>query len=248
MKTGYRAFYFGILLCSFLIGNGFQQPVVKQTGLAGAWQLQTPNGEEVLLLVDGYLTHTRYNKNTKQFQQSRGGTYQADNGRLTTQIEFDTKDKEQVGQKLQYQVSLNQQGLTTNLNGQQATWKRIDDAQAPLVGVWHITQRMQEGTLTPIHQTGPRKTLKILTGTRFQWAAINPATKEFSGSGGGTYTFQDGKYTEHIEFFSRDSSRVGASLSFDGKLQDGHWHHSGLSSRGDKIYEVWSRVNQQKAL
>jgi hypothetical protein len=61
------------------------------------------------------------------------------------------------------------------------------------------------------------------------------------GTGGGTYTFKDGKYTENIEFFSRDSSRVGSSLAFDGKLENGDWHHSGLSSKGDPIYEVWSR-------
>ena len=94
-----------------------------------------------------------------------------------------------------------------------------------------------------IHQTGPRKTLKILSDSRFQWAAINPATKEFFGTGGGSYTFVDGKYTEHIEFFSRDSSRVGASLIFNGQLINGNWHHSGKSSKGDDIYEVWSRIN-----
>lgn len=32
---------------------------------------------------------------------------------------------------------------------------------------------------------------------------------------------------------------------FDGKLVDGNWHHSGRSSTGNPIYEVWSReVNQ----
>ena len=53
--------------------------------------------------------------------------------------------------------------------------------------------------------------------------------------------FENGKYTERIQFFSRDPQRVGASLSFIAELKDGDWHHSGLSSKGDKIYEVWSR-------
>jgi hypothetical protein len=120
--------------------------------------------------------------------------------------------------------------------------KRLDNGSAALAGIWRITSRMQDGKVTPIHQTGARQTYKILSGTRFQWAAINPETKEFSGTGGGTYTFSNGKYTENIDFFSRDSSRVGASLSFEGKLENGEWHHSGLSSKGDKIYEIWSRV------
>lgn len=82
----------------------------------------------------------------------------------------------------------------------------------------------------------------MLTGNRFQWFAINPETKEFFGTGGGTYSFENGKYTENILFFSRDNSRVGAHLTFDGKIEDGNWHHSGLSSKGDAIYEIWGRV------
>jgi hypothetical protein len=132
----------------------------------------------------------------------------------------------------------------TNINGEVQGWNRLDNGEARLAGLWTITARKQNGALQPIHQTGTRKTVKILTGTRFQWAAIDPGTKQFMGTGGGTYTFQNGKYTEQIEFFSRDSSRVGSSLSFDGKLEEGNWHHSGLSSKGEPIYEVWGRKKQ----
>jgi hypothetical protein len=88
---------------------------------------------------------------------------------------------------------------------------------------------------------GARRTMKILSGTRFQWIAYNTETKEFSGTGGGTYTTVNGKYTENIEFFSRDNSRVGASLTFDFSLEDGAWRHSGRSSKGDPINEVWTK-------
>ena len=60
------------------------------------------------------------------------------------------------------------------------------------------------------------------------------------GTGGGTYTTVDGKYTENIEFFSRDDSKVNRSLEFTFELIDGAWHHSGLSSKGQPIYEIWS--------
>ena len=83
--------------------------------------------------------------------------------------------------------------------------------------------------------------MKILSGTRFQWIAYNTETKEFLGTGGGTYTTEAGKYTENIEFFSRDSSRVGASLSFDFSLENGDWRHKGKSSKGDPIDEVWTK-------
>lgn len=82
--------------------------------------------------------------------------------------------------------------------------------------------------------------MKILSGTRFQWIAYNTETKEFKGTGGGTYTTLDDTYTEQIEFFSRDDSRVGARLQFTYNLKNEDWHHSGLSSKGTPIYEIWS--------
>lgn len=194
--------------------------------------------------MDEYITHTTYDKTGKQFIQTNGGNYITGNNNLNVQYEFDTKNTDRIGQSKNYTFSVSGNQLTSNLNGQKAVWQRVDEGAAPLAGVWHITSRMQDGKLVPIHRTGTRKTLKILTGNRFQWVAIDPGSKQFSGTGGGTYTFNNGTYTENIEFFSRDSSRIGASLSFDGKLEGKDWHHSGLSSKGDKIYEVWSKVKE----
>lgn len=212
--------------------------------LTGAWSYKTDHTEQVLLFMDGYFTHTTYDKTSKGFIQTHGGTYTLQNNKLTVQFEFDTRDKEQAGQAVTYILSVKDNQLVADLNAGSQTWNRIDNGNAPLVGLWTITARKQDGELQRIHQSGTRKTVKLLTGTRFQWAAIDPGTKQFMGTGGGSYTFQNGKYTEQIEFFSRDSSRVGSSLSFDGQLENGDWHHSGLSSKGDPIYEVWSRKNQ----
>ena len=220
-------------------------PQKANPALTGAWQQQEDGGEDVLLFMDGYCTQTKYKKGDKQFVMSRGGVYKTiGNSAMTLKLEFDTENKDRVGQTFNAQYKIDGDKLTITIGDDSETFRRVDDGKAPLAGVWRITDRMQDGKMTPIHQTGPRKTLKILTGTRFQWAAINPETKEFSGTGGGTYTFANGKYTENIEFFSRDNSRVGASLTFDGKLENGAWHHSGLSSRGEPINEIWGRVQQ----
>ena len=103
-----------------------------------------------------------------------------------------------------------------------------------------MSARKSGETLEPRSTDQPRKTMKILSGTRFQWIAYNTETKQFMGTGGGHYTTENGTYTEHIEFFSRDNSRVGAALAFKFERINNDWHHSGLSSRGDPIYEVWS--------
>ncbi|WP_407425327.1 hypothetical protein [Arcticibacter sp.] len=210
--------------------------------IAGAWQIKEADKEQLLILQDGFFFHTAYNKGDKLFFYSRGGTYSQNPNALKAEIYFNSSNKEEVGNQFSAKYSITGQTLNLSLNGETQSWNRLDDSSAPLAGVWRITSRKQDGKLTPIHQTGSRQTYKILSGTRFQWAAIDPEKKEFSGTGGGTYTFVDGKYTETIEFFSRDGSRVGASLSFDGKLENGEWHHSGLSSKGEPIYEIWSRV------
>lgn len=90
-------------------------------------------------------------------------------------------------------------------------------------------------------QRGPRKTIKLLTGSRFQWVAINPQTKQFSGTGGGTYVLKSGIYTETIDFFSRDNGRVGRSLTFKAAIDQDEWHHTGQSSTGGAVNEIWTR-------
>ena len=58
---------------------------------------------------------------------------------------------------------------------------------------------------------------------------------------------KNGTYTEQIEFFSRDNSRVGAKLNFQYEIIENEWHHSGMSSKGAPIYEIWSpRIMPQK--
>jgi len=109
-----------------------------------------------------------------------------------------------------------------------------------LNGAWLMSGRIRDGETQQRDTNRPRKTMKILSGTRFQWIAYNTETKKFMGTGGGTYTTNDGKYVENIEFFSRDDTRVGANLDFNYELKEGNWHHSGLSSKGNPIHEIWS--------
>ena len=215
---------------------------VRQKSLSGAWHLLNGTIEEILIFQDGYFSHTTYDKINKKFIQTRGGTFRYENDRLHTKIEFSTDDTASIGQSFTYVANIQQGYLTSDINGQSLNWNKLDDGTDALAGNWRITGRLNDGEMRQM-QRGDRKTLKLMSGTRFQWMAINPATKQFSGTGGGTYTFKDGKYTEHIEFFSRDSSRVGASLSFDGSVNGKVWTHKGTSSRGEPLHEEWTREN-----
>lgn len=213
----------------------------QNASLTGAWTLQDGDDTHQLFFQDGFCFHTIHQG--KEYKVSQGGSYETANGTLKVKMMYNSGDAEKVGQEMNLPFSINGDQLQIEVSGNQAKFNRVDNGKAPLAGVWRITGRAgEDGKVADIHQTGSRQTYKMLTGSKFQWVAIDPEKKQFSGTGGGSYTFKDGKYTENIEFFSRDNSRVGASLSFDGKLDNGKWHHSGLSSKGDKIYEVWSRV------
>lgn len=223
------------LLFTMISFNSF-----SQTTIAGAWSRQDGNFTITLLFQDGYYSYTKYDVANKLFSFTKGGSYSVAGNQLSIKYLFHTAEKEVVGTDATMNISLTSQTLSVTANGTTESYKRVDDSKSQLAGHWLITGRMNNGnmqTITP----GARRTIKLLTGTRFQWIAINVETKEFFGTGGGTYTFANGKYTENIEFFSRDSSRVGASLSFDGKVEGNNWHHSGLSSRGEPIHEIWTK-------
>jgi hypothetical protein len=217
-----------------------QSSLPVQQSLSGAWQLQHATVEQVLIFQDGYFSHSVFDRKNKKFISTYGGVYKP--GAITVQLktEFDTREKENIGQEKTVAYAVAGDELTSDIGGLQQKWTRLDDGKDKLAGVWRITGRMVDGKLNQM-QRSDRKTLKLLSGTRFQWMAINPATKEFFGTGGGTYTFKNGKYTEQIEFFSRDSSRVGASLTFDGSVKEDVWNHSGKSSKGEPLNEYWTK-------
>ena len=208
------------LFCSVYVSAQKQQ---------GAWELQNGDTTTTMIIADDYLVMAVYTNAGKTFIMTSGGRINSYDGGISGVSEFNSSDKTLVGKEFKIQKDFFKKA------------KKIDNGEQYLYGNWRITQREQNGVLSPIHTTGPRNTIKILSATRFQWAAINTETGEFSGTGGGRYTLIDGKYTEEILFFSRDVSRVGMSLTFNAKLVGKDWYHSGKSSKGDLINEVWSR-------
>jgi hypothetical protein len=230
------AITFLTFLCSFVTDN---TSYVKDE-IQGAWQSGTDEMRITRIYAGEYFSIATYNHSGKEFISTSGGKFEIKDGKLIETIEFDTKTPDNVGNQFTSKVSFKKRTMTIE-GDQKSSWSKVDDGTpGKLSGAWLITGRVRDGEVrrsTP----GVRKTMKILSGTHFQWIAYNTETKEFFGTGGGTYTTVDGKYTEDIEFFSRDNSRVGASLSFDFSLVDGEWNHKGLSSKGDPIEEIWTK-------
>ena len=228
-----------VLLFSIVASFG-----MNAQNIIGAWEGDhtSETGEKlksVVIIADGYQVMSTYDANTGKFVQTNGGTWKLEGNMMTEKVEFDTVTPERVGTEVSFEVEITDTTMEIVESSMKLT--RIDDGTpGKLQGAWLMSGRVRDGKEQSRDITRPRKTMKMLSGTRFQWIAYNTETKQFMGTGGGTYTTIDGKYTENIEFFSRDDSRVGASLEFDFNFADGNWHHKGFSSKGDPMHEIWT--------
>ncbi|WP_304517500.1 hypothetical protein [Cecembia rubra] len=218
--------------------------------LEGAWKMTYKDGKEITdkeyikIYQDGYFAFGAKEIGSNKFLGAGGGEFSTDGNTYRETLDFFTMNSEKVGTTTNYSLDKkdNRVIISAQVDGKTLVeiWEKIGDRKDDLTANWVFTGRKAEGEIrrsTP----GARRTVKVLSGGRFQWIAFNSETKEFMGTGGGTYTAENGKYTENITFFSRDDSRVGASLSFDFEVINGEWHHSGMSSTGNPIYEVWSK-------
>jgi hypothetical protein len=228
-----------LLLFSIIIASSFMLP---QTSITGAWSKQDGGNTTTLVILDGYLSYSTFDKAGKKFHETKGGVAKINGSKLTLQYEFHSTQKDVIGTSEEYNFNVENGNLVLTKGGTKETWKRVDDNKNALAGVWFISGRMQNGQIVS-RPLAARRTIKIMSGTRFQWVQVNAEAKETGATGGGSYTFADGKYTENIEYFSRDSSRVGASLSFEGSVNGKVWTHKGLSSRGEPIHEEWTKIN-----
>ena len=211
----------------------------------GTWEsYHTSNKDEnlknVLIVTNKYQVLTTYISDSGVFLSCSGGSWEIKDDTLIEHIEFDSKNPENVGREKIRQITINDSMF--KITSDNITMKKIKAIKpGDLQGAWLMSGRTIDGETQLRNTDTPRKTMKTLSGTHFQWIAYNTDTKQFLATGGGTYTTENGIYTEKIEFFSRDNSRVGLVLKFDYSLVDGNWHHSGFSSKGDPIDEVWSK-------
>lgn len=233
------------LILSFTIASA----AWAQTPLDGGWRLVSVDGQPLVgiktiaIYQDGYFMFGQY-QSDGSFISAGGGGYELAGDELKVVYGFFTEDPSEVQSPTIYPAQLDDKQLTleNTFSGTQV-WERIEEEPTPLTGTWRFAARVdEEGNEGERRRAGTRMTVKILSGGRFQWAAYNYATKEFMGTGGGTYeATEDGEYTENIEFFSRDDSRVGASLSFQYSRTGDDWYHKGSNSRGEPMHEVWTK-------
>ena len=191
-----------------------------------------------MIFSDGYQAISTYESKSGKFINSNGGTWELMGDTMTEKVEFDTNNPDRVGSEVTFKVKIT--GTTMSIVGTDMEFQRIDDGlPGYLKGAWLMAGRVRDGKKQLRNTSGPRKTMKLLSGKRFQWIAYNTESKKFMGTGGGTYTTKNGVYSENIEFFSRDNSKSGIELEFEYEIIDNEWNHKGFSSKGDPLHEIW---------
>ena len=186
------------------------------------------NEEDIsrVILDNEYIVISKFKSDSGNFISTLGGYYQLNEGVYEINLEFNS--------------NYEQDSIKSLSIAKTSRWKNISKENNTLNGKWVMSGRYNNGEFRTRNTALPRKTMKVLIDGFFQWIAFNTETFKFSGSGGGEYETVDGKYIEIIQYFSRDDSRVGAELDFNYEIKNKDWYHTGLSSKGKPINEVWS--------
>jgi len=227
-----------LILFLFFTGNS---NYLKNT----SWTFNDNNETEVRIYSDNFFSSTKYNQKNKRFISTYGGKYLFDNNEYYEIIEFNSMDSSQVGDTVylsKVTLKLDNDNGSMKLDGKKYQKKKNYNSQ--LNGSWLMSGIERRGEMRMRDVNRPRKTMKMLADGKFQWIAYDTSKKGFYGTGGGSFISENGKYIENIEFFSRDSTRVGYSLEFDFEMKEGDWHHKGFSSKGDPKYEIWTQRRQ----
>lgn len=213
----------------------------QQASLKGAWGLENSFGQTVLLITDQVFSLTQYNFMDKKFISSEGGTWRSDGNNIWLAYDWSSMDTSKVGKEIKVSVDLSSGLLNLGLLNQPL--KKLDQGNSgALKGEWIISGNYSNDVVSKRPSPFfPRRTMKILTGNHFQWIAFNVKTKEFFGTGGGTYTTTpEGKYAESIQFFTKAVTSIGKRVEFTYSFQDGDWRHKGQKSTGGPMDECWT--------
>lgn len=199
------------------------------------------DGQRHELKIKGdYLTLSVYETSPAQFIKTEGGFYRIEKGQLVAKLEFNSDYESDKVSEWSQAIAVDGEKVTLGTEPA-LTFTKAEAKHQELDGTWLFATRGPDKGQERRDDANPRKTLKFLIDGRFQWIAYNTDTFKFFGTGGGSFTSTDGTYTENIGFFSRDDSRVGATLQFDYTLKGNDWHHTGKNSKGEPMYEIWSR-------
>jgi len=206
----------------------------------GIYVSENENETHELKIDSSYFIHTVYEKSPARFIKTAGGFYTAEADLLQIALEFHSNFELDSITTLSLPFKVDDGTIKIKGNSEM-TFEKQPEMNQDLDGQWLFATRGPDKGQERRGDANTRKTLKFLMDGHFQWIAFDTDGMQFKGTGGGSYTSENGIYTENIEFFSRDDNRVGASLEFKYETKGTDWHHTGNTSKGKPMYEIWGK-------
>ena len=122
----------------------------------------------------------------------------------------------------------------------------------PIEGTWEmVSSKWSDPDTTNLWPvTDYDRQIKKISRTHFVWISQDTSREGVYGFGGGKYTLDGDKYTEHIEIFY-DPTWIGKSLTFTMKVEGDTLIQSGtvplkklgLADYDAETYEVYKRID-----
>ena len=216
----------------------------------GAWEsITTVDGQKirrVMIFTEERVITATYDAVSSGFISVRLEEWKVlGSSELVLLLEFDSDYPEAYGGEYIAPLALQDSVMTLD----EESWTRLDaSATNNIAGIWTIIGRRDEtGEMQHRSVDHPRRRYKLLSDNRFHWLAYNIETRNFSGTGGGSYFLDGDDYIEYIEFLSYDPGYVGDSVRFKMSLEGDTWIHQGLlgdeSTVEEVIDEIWVRLD-----
>ena len=169
-----------------------------------------------LIIKDSYFILTIFNSAPASFNYTVGGILTTEGKNFIVNLEFNSAIAKDSLKTLKgtFQLKGNRCMVIFD-NGKKLDLEKVIKEDQNFEGAFLMAGRVTDQGESRRRIDVPRITMKMLLDWHFQWIAFNKETFEFSGTGGGKYIAdKTGAYIEQIEFFSRNSGRVGAKLPF----------------------------------
>lgn len=227
-------------ICTFIWLLAFGLGKITAQIPSGLYISKDKNLRHEVKINNKYFIYSVYEQVPANFIETKGGFYTENDGVLNLQLEFNSAYENDSVRELSIPYTVTGNELILKMNSE-LIFLPMKAMEQDLDGAWLFATRGPDNGQDRRGEENPRKTLKFLLDGRFQWIAYHTETMKFSGTGGGSYSSKNGIYTEKIEYFSKDNSRVGTLLEFDYEIKGDDWHHTGQNSKGEPMYEIWSR-------
>ena len=105
----------------------------------------------------------------------------------------------------------------------------VQEKKNPIEGTWELVSSKWSSpdTTSTFPDTDYYRMIKMISRTHFVFVIQDTSVENSDGFGGGKYTLDGDKYTEHVEFLS-DSELIGKSVTYTVKVEGDTLIQSGI--------------------